>query len=168
MNTFPPASDLFLRVVVALLGAAALGWQRERHGKPAGLRTQMMVGLGSAMFTLVTLKFYLSLLDAGAAGRMDPLRVIEGIVGGIGFLGAGTIIQSRGSVKGITTAATIWVVGAYGIACGLGYFLLAGMNVAFALITLSLLGMLERSVMNEYDTDPKTDDSSTSSTQNEN
>jgi putative Mg2+ transporter-C (MgtC) family protein len=128
-------------------GAAALGWQRELHGKPAGLRTQMMVGLGAAMFTLVTLKFYQTVGGDGDPGRIDPLRVIQGVVGGIGFLGAGTIIEARGSVRGITTAATIWVVGGFGIACGLGYYFLAGTGVFFSLLILSGVGILEKRLM---------------------
>jgi len=155
MDAFPSSIEVVLRAVCAVLGAGALGWQRERHGKPAGLRTQMMVGLGAAMFTMVTLKLYQSALEAGAPG-FDPLRVIQGIVGGIGFLGAGSIIQARGSVKGITTAATIWVVGALGIACGLGYYFLAGVNLAFALLILSVMGMLERRLLSDTagQTDP--------------
>jgi putative Mg2+ transporter-C (MgtC) family protein len=109
----------------------------------------MMVALGAAMFTMVTLKLYEAMLDAGVPGRLDPLRVIEGVVGGIGFLGAGTIIQSRGSVKGITTAATIWVVGAFGIACGLGYYFLAGVCVVFAMTILSGLGILEKRLLTD-------------------
>jgi putative Mg2+ transporter-C (MgtC) family protein len=134
-----------------VIGAGMLGWQRERHGKPAGLRTQMMVGLGAAMFTMVTLKLYEAAVQSGVPGRFDPLRVIQGVVGGIGFLGAGTIIQARGSVKGITTAATIWVVGAFGIACGLGYYALAGVNLGFALFILTLVGMLEKRFLEQPD-----------------
>jgi putative Mg2+ transporter-C (MgtC) family protein len=151
MDAFPSSVEMVLRAFFAVLGAAALGWQRERHGKPAGLRTQMMVGLGAAMFTLATLKLYEAALDAGVPGRLDPLRVIEGVVGGIGFLGAGTIIQARGSVKGITTAATIWVVGAFGIACGLGYYFLAGVNVVFAMVILSGVGFLEKRLIRDDD-----------------
>lgn len=149
MDPFPSSVQVVLRAFFAVLGAAALGWQRERHGKPAGLRTQMMVGLGAAMFTMVTLKLYQAMLEAGAPGRLDPLRVIEGVVGGIGFLGAGTIIQARGSVRGITTAATIWVVGAFGIACGLGYYFLAGVNLVFALTILSGMGILEKRLLRD-------------------
>ncbi len=140
------ASDLemLLRAVFAIVGAGALGWERERYGKPAGLRTQMMVGLGSAMFTMVSLRLYLASQHEGSPGQFDLMRIIAGIIGGIGFLGAGTIIQSQGSVKGITTASTIWVVGAYGIACGLGYYSLAGMNLLLALMVLIVFGRLER------------------------
>jgi putative Mg2+ transporter-C (MgtC) family protein len=147
MDAFPSEWEVVLRAFIAVLGAGALGWERERHGKPAGLRTQMMVGLGAAMFTMVTLQLCQTMLEAGGAARLDPLRVIQGIVGGIGFLGAGTIIQARGSVQGITTAATIWVVGAFGIACGLGCYFLAGVGIGFSLIILSVVGILERQLL---------------------
>jgi putative Mg2+ transporter-C (MgtC) family protein len=136
--------EMLLRAVLAIGGAGALGWERERYGKPAGLRTQMMVGLGSAMFTMVSLRLYLASLHESPPGQLDLMRIIAGIIGGIGFLGAGTIIQAQGSVKGITTASTIWVVGAYGIACGLGYYSLAGMNLLLALLVLTVFGRLER------------------------
>jgi len=151
MEPFPSPLEVVLRAVVTLLGAGALGWQRERHGKPAGLRTQMMVGLGAVMFTMVTLKLYQATLEAGLPGRLDPIRVIEGVIGGIGFLGAGTIIQARGSVKGMTTAATIWVVGALGIACGLGYFFLAGVTFLFSFIVLSGIGIVEKRWLTDED-----------------
>ncbi|MGH9340772.1 MAG: MgtC/SapB family protein [Acidobacteriota bacterium] len=76
--------------------------------------------------------------------RIDPLRVIEGVIGGIGFLGAGSIIQSRGSVEGITTAATIWIVGAIGVACGMGYYIIAILTVSLAWLILTVLVRLER------------------------
>lgn len=136
--------EMLLRTVFAILGAGALGWERERYGKPAGLRTQMMVGLGSAMFTIVSVRLYHASLQDGSSGQFDLLRTIAGIIGGIGFLGAGTIIQTRASVKGITTASTIWVVGGFGIACGLGFYLLAAMNLALALIVLVMFGRVER------------------------
>jgi putative Mg2+ transporter-C (MgtC) family protein len=149
MEAFPSEWEVILRAFLAVLGAGALGWEREAHGKPAGLRTQMMVGLGSAVFTMVTLRLYEATVPPGGTPGPDPTRVIQGIVGGIGFLGAGTIIQARGAVRGITTAATIWVVGALGIACGLGYYFLAGVTIAFSLLVLSAVGFLEKRLLGE-------------------
>jgi len=143
MDSVPDHWETVLRVLAAVVGAGALGWQRERHGKPAGLRTQMMVALGAAVFTIVTLKLHESLVQAGGSASLDPTRVIQGIVGGIGFLGAGTIIQSRGSVEGVTTAATVWVVGALGIACGLGYLFVAAITVVVAFVLLTVFGIIE-------------------------
>jgi putative Mg2+ transporter-C (MgtC) family protein len=128
---------------MAVLLGSVLGIEREVMGKPAGLRTHMMVSLGAAAFTLVTLEIFSSVRVMMENTRSDPLRIVEGIIGGIGFLGAGTIIRSRGSVEGITTAASIWVVGAVGLACGAGYFQVAAVIVAFAMLIISGVGRLE-------------------------
>ena len=144
MNDSLSVVETLLRMVLAVLGAGALGWERECHKKPAGLRTQMMVGLGAAAFTLLSVQFHYASLEAGAPQQVDMLRTIAGIIGGIGFLGAGTIIRSSGSVTGITTASTIWVVGAYGIACGVGFYVLAGITLVLALVILVAFGRLER------------------------
>lgn len=149
MDAFPTLLETVFRPLLAIAGAAVLGWERERHGKAAGLRTQMMVALGAAMFTLITLKLYHAVVAANGGNRIDPVRVVEGVIGGIGFLGAGAIIQARGSVKGMTTAATIWVVGALGVACGLGFYVLAVVTVLFALLILSALGYLEHRVLGD-------------------
>jgi putative Mg2+ transporter-C (MgtC) family protein len=138
-----PIVDVVLRFSVAVGCAAILGWERESHDKPAGLRTHMMVALGSAAFTMAALILTGSMAD-NANVRSDPLRLVDGIIGGIGFLGAGTIIQSRGSVHGVTTAAGIWVMGAIGVASGCGYFMLAGITTGYAFVILGVLGRLQR------------------------
>jgi putative Mg2+ transporter-C (MgtC) family protein len=132
--------ETLIRLGLAVLLAGALGLERELVGKPAGLRTHMMVALGAAAFTLITLQIYGAV--AATALRSDPLRIVEGVIGGIGFLGAGTIIRSRGSVEGITTAASIWVVGGIGLACGAGFFREAAIVTAMALIIVSGVGLL--------------------------
>jgi putative Mg2+ transporter-C (MgtC) family protein len=138
-----PVVDVLIRLTAAVACAAVLGWERESQDKPAGLRTHMMVALGAAAFTLAAL-----ILTTNLSGdehvRADPLRLVDGIIGGIGFLGAGTIIQSRGSVHGITTAAGIWVMGAIGVACGCGYYLLAGITTCYAFLILGVLGEVQR------------------------
>jgi putative Mg2+ transporter-C (MgtC) family protein len=103
--------DMVLRLLAACAGGMAIGWERESKNKPAGLRTNILVAVGSAGFTLVSWNLTAH-LNAGANDlRVDPLRLVQGIIGGIGFLGAGAIIQSHGTVRGMTTAAGIWVVG---------------------------------------------------------
>jgi putative Mg2+ transporter-C (MgtC) family protein len=136
--------EIMLRPLAAIVGAALLGLDREIHGKPAGLRTHMMVALGATVFTLVTLQLFEQMRqDGNAWAGADPLRAISGVAGGIGFLGAGAIIQSRGMVEGITTAATIWVTGALGVACGAGYYRMAGALVGYALVILVVIGWME-------------------------
>lgn len=133
--------EIVARLALAVVCGGVFGWEREAHAKPAGLRTHMMVALGSATFVLVTTGAYagLELRD----NNLDPLRTVQGIVGGIGFLGAGVIIQARGSVRGMTTAATIWVVGAVGVACGLGSYLVAVLTVVFGITILTVVKALE-------------------------
>lgn len=144
MIDFPNSILEFLvRPLMAVVFGGILGWERETHDKPAGLRTMMMVGLGSAAFTTVVFWVYAEVVNAGTGLRIDPSRIVEGIVGGIGFLGAGSIIQSRGSVQGMTTAATIWVVGSIGVACGVGQYWVAGAVTFYAWLILWLVGFLE-------------------------
>ena len=140
-------ADMILRAAVASLLGGAIGWDRERQEKAAGLRTMMLVSLGAAGAIMATIQ-----VTAGAHGTydqlsFDPIRVIEGVLGGIGFLGAGSIIQSRGEVKGMTTAATIWAAAGIGIASGLGQFALAGVLTGFVLVMLIVISTLKGPVL---------------------
>ena len=138
-------SEAILRLVAATLMGALLGINREQRGKPAGLKTITLVSVGAASFMLVSIELYLSIPDtASGTSRIDLTRVVQGVVGGIGFLGAGSIIRSRGSVVGTTTAATIWTVGAVGLACGLGQFRLALLITLVAWVILVGFGYIER------------------------
>jgi putative Mg2+ transporter-C (MgtC) family protein len=130
------------RLLAASIIGAIIGFEREARDKPAGLRTHMMVSLGAAAFMVATIEFAKDFMPT-PGGKLDPTRVIQGIIGGIGFLGAGTIIESRGNVRGITTAASIWVAAALGIACGLGEFRIAVMTVVLAVGILTVLGVIE-------------------------
>lgn len=137
--------DILLRLSVAVVLGGVVGLEREWRRKAAGLRTHMMVSLGSATFTVVALEMYQRLvLQGDEATRMDPIRLIEGIIGGIGFLGAGAIIQSRGSVEGLTTAGSLWMVGAVGVAAGGGHHVIAVLSVLLGLVVLQGVGHLER------------------------
>lgn len=116
------------RLVIAAFLGAVVGYERERAGKPAGIRTHGMVSLGAALFTVV------SLYGFGAGG--DPARVAAQIVSGIGFLGAGAILHQRRGVQGLTTAASLWVTAAIGLAVGVG---MAMMSAATVVLVLALL-----------------------------
>jgi putative Mg2+ transporter-C (MgtC) family protein len=120
--------EIVLRLLAAVVCGGIVGWEREAKGRPAGLRTHMMVALGAGSFTLAA-------LDMAGPGA-DPVRILQGVVTGIGFLGAGSIMQSRGEVQGMTTAAGIWVVGAIGAACGAGDYIMAAVTLAFAFTIL--------------------------------
>jgi putative Mg2+ transporter-C (MgtC) family protein len=134
--------ETVLRLGLALIFGAAIGWEREAKHRPAGLRTHMLVALGAAGFTLVTME----LLEALRTSPVpyDPIRIVAAIVGGVGFLGAGAIMQFRGEVVGLTTAASLWVVAAMGIAFGCGFYLLALLLSGFALITLTAVKVVQR------------------------
>lgn len=134
---------MILRLGLATLFGLLLGIDREVKHKPLGLRAFTLISLGSAGFTLIATQ----VID-GAAGSdivgIDPTRVIQGIVSGIGFVGAGAIIQSQQSIKGTATGAGIWVAGAIGIACGFGFLTLAAAITGFAFITLTVLELLTK------------------------
>ena len=140
MDTLTEIGGLGLRLLLPLLFGGIIGWERESLHKPAGLRTHMLVGLGSSCFTLVGLEVFLQFSSTPGAD-LDPIRVVQGVIGGLGFLGAGSIIKAGQDPRGLTTAAGIWAVGGVGSACGLGYFRIAAVTSALALVVL-LVGRL--------------------------
>jgi len=142
-----PVLDMFIRLLAAAALALLLGLERELRGKAAGLRSHMLVSLGASAFIIMGMHILFATAEGDPSARVDPTRIVEGVIGGIGFLGAGSIIQSRGSVQGITTGASIWMAGAVGVACGLGIFALAGMVTLMALIIMAVLGRFEHEVI---------------------
>jgi putative Mg2+ transporter-C (MgtC) family protein len=132
-----PLVRVVVRLVFAAVLGGALGWQREHVGKAAGLRTHMLTAMGAALFLMAA-------AEAGIA--KDQLsRVIQGIVTGIGFVGAGVILKltEQRQVKGLTTAASVWMAAAVGVAAGLGRETFAVLGVLLALLVLSVLGRAE-------------------------
>jgi putative Mg2+ transporter-C (MgtC) family protein len=130
-------SEALLRLVLAAVLGGAVGVEREFREREAGLRTHMMVAIGSALFTLVSAYGFSDFVSAGGnLYRIDPTRIAAQIVTGVGFLGAGAIIRQGLSVRGLTTAATLWVVAAIGLACGAGYYDAAVMTTAVVLVAL--------------------------------
>jgi putative Mg2+ transporter-C (MgtC) family protein len=135
------APEILLRLGLACIFGMIIGIDREWRNKPAGLRTHMLVCLAAATFTLLAIELSAAVAEAQDVNA-DPVRIIEAVTAGAAFLGAGSIIQSRGSVRGVTTGASIWLAGAIGLACGAGYYVLAALNVVLAIVILSLLGWL--------------------------
>jgi putative Mg2+ transporter-C (MgtC) family protein len=130
--------DVLIRVGAAMVCGIMIGWERESQGKPAGLRTNTLICLGACMYMM--LGTFVSL--PGIAGS-DPSRIGAQVVSGVGFLGAGTIIRGRGSIHGLTSAATIWVAAAVGVTCGAG-FVFSALLFTLALLTVLMgLGRLE-------------------------
>lgn len=144
-----PVVEILQRLLAALLIGALVGWERERKKKPAGLRTHMLVTLGSATFCLMAFEVGADMADRYGDRGVDPMRVLQGVVGGIGFLGAGGIVQSRGHVEGVTTAAGIWIAGALGAACGVGAYVLAVLSAGLTVVVLAVVGRFEHHVHND-------------------
>ena len=128
--------QLFLRLVLAAALGGVIGLEREHSGKPAGFRTNMLICLGAALITEVS--FSVAFTASG-----DPGRIAAQIVSGIGFLGAGCILHARGAVFGLTTAATLWVVAAIGMAVGARNYMAAVIGSALVMLALMLLGRVE-------------------------
>ena len=136
-------AEVILRVVLASALAGAIGLERELRDREAGLRTHLLVSVGSALFTLVSAYAWTDWNFSTREGLVfDPTRIAAQIVTGIGFLGAGAIIRQGLSIKGLTTAATLWVVAAIGMAAGVGYYEAALVTTALVLITLWPLRIL--------------------------
>ena len=136
--------SFYLRLLVATILCGVIGIEREVRNKPAGIRTNALIGLGAALMSLVGIE-----LARSYPAVTDPSRIASIVVQGIGFLGAGTIIQARGSVHGLTTAATMWVVAGIGIACGLGSYELATVTTLIVLVLLVVFGRLDARLLKE-------------------
>ena len=125
-----------LGMFMAVVFGALIGTERQLSGKAAGLRTNILICLGAAVYTIISREM---------GGQSDSsTRIAAQIVTGIGFLGAGAIIQDRGGVHGLTTAATIWLVASIGMACGAGFYVLASVATVFAIIVLFALAPLDK------------------------
>ena len=143
-----------LTVIAARLGLAAacgfiIGFERESRERPAGLRTHMLTALAAALFAIIAIEMIAKIGSNDDRTQLDPIRVVEAVTAGVAFLAAGTIIQSRGSVKGITTGAAMWLAGAIGLACGAGFVTIALMGTGFALLVLVPLRLVEGSLFSK-------------------
>ena len=128
--------ELGLRLTAGLVLGAIIGFERELHRQPAGFRTHSLVALGAALFTIVS-------AYAFTGPMVDPTRIAAQIVSGIGFIGAGTILQHRGNIRGLTTAASLWSVAAIGTAAGAGLVVMAIIGTILILVVLALLDRVE-------------------------
>ncbi len=145
---FPQAvtANYLIRLAASCLLGAVIGLERDMHGRAAGLRTNMLVSLGSALFMMASLAVAQAFAANGPGSRMstDPARIAAQIVTGIGFLGAGAIIKEGLTIRGLTTAACLWVSAGIGMACGAGLFELAVAVTLIGLFTLVVVNRLEK------------------------
>ena len=135
--------DLMLQIALATLLGGVIGLERELGGKPAGLRTNILICIGSVLYTHLSIAMLSGSTGAIPVGT-DTTRVAAQIVTGVGFIGAGTILHARGAVVGLTSAATIWVVAAIGIALGSGYYLEGVATTLAVIVVLAGLGRVEK------------------------
>lgn len=139
-------TEIILRLLAAVLAGAAIGLERELRDKAAGLRTHILVALGAAVYLVMSAD--LATETGSSDGQMlDPLRVVGGLIGGIGFLAAGVIMEQRGNVHGLTTAASLWMAAALGAGAGLGQFALVAIAVAITLLVLWPIQYFEHRVL---------------------
>ncbi len=136
------------RLALAAVLSGLIGYEREIHGRAAGLRTTILVGVGSCLIMIISI--YLQAIYAGIAD-VDPARIAAQVVSGIGFLGAGTIIRYGASVRGLTTAAGLWAVAGIGLAAGCGFYPAALMATGIIFLVLVALSRFERSIRKQFD-----------------
>lgn len=135
--------SMVVRLILAFIFGSVLGYEREKRRGGAGLRTHILVCMGSALIMLTSLHLY-DMYQGKAS--VDPGRIAAGVVTGIGFLGAGTIIRSKEGVKGLTTAASIWISAAIGLAVGCGYISAALITTVITYLSLSYLKKVEQEI----------------------
>ena len=135
--------DLFVQLMLGVVLGGAIGWEREASGKPAGLRTNILICVGAVLFTDLSIRFGGLAIEGTVR---DPARIAAQIITGIGFLGAGTIIQARGTVTGLTTAATLWVVAGIGMSVGGGSYVEAVGATLLVLLVLVQLARMEDAI----------------------
>lgn len=138
-------ADILLRIIFSIILGSIIGLERELTNKSAGLRTQIMVCLGSCLFTILSIYGFSTAVTLYPLG--DPSRVAAQIVTGIGFIGAGTVLRQGLTVTGLTTASTLWIVAAIGMACGCGKLNIAVVSTILAVAILVLIRMFEMKIM---------------------
>ncbi len=142
--TAVPFGIIAARLVLAALLGAAVGFEREWRQRPAGLRTHILVCLAAAIVAILTIEItHLSYFE-GDNVRIDPVRTIEAVTSGVAFLAAGLIVFARGEVHGLTTGAGLWLAGAIGLCCGLGFWWIAVFATVLAILVLALLRIVEQ------------------------
>ncbi len=143
-------AELFLRIAVAAGLSSLIGLEREIHGQPAGLRTHMILGVGAALAAILSISYsqFLSNPDM----MSDPGRIVAQVVSGVGFLGAGAIMKFGVSVKGLTTASSLWTTAIIGIAAGSGFYELAGFTAVLVFIILTIINKAEDFFLTTYKT----------------
>lgn len=149
VETYLPLHIILIRLLVAAILGALIGFEREMRNGAAGLRTHILVSSAAALFTILAFEIFHTIDTEGSVGTpADPIRVVEAVTAGIAFLGAGAIFHLRGNVQGLTTGAGMWLAGAVGVATALGFYLVAAVVAVFAVVVLSALRAFAHGVVN--------------------
>jgi len=135
-------ADLAVRLLIAAILGAAIGLEREIHEHPAGMRTHLLVALGSAIFTVLSIYGFEGVGQGNVSPTVDPTRIAAQVVSGIGFLGAGAILKYGTSIRGLTTAASLWTAAAIGMAAGAGEWVIAAVGTSIVIVSLWPLNAL--------------------------
>ncbi len=141
-----PIEETIIRLLLGALIGGIIGFEREIHGRAAGFRTQLIVCVASVLIMIVSENYYFYMRSLDPALRIDPARISAGALIGIGFLGSGVIVKSGFAIRGLTTAASIWIVSAIGLAIGAGLYLEGIITTAITIIALVLLRRVEKNI----------------------
>ncbi|MHA6687975.1 MgtC/SapB family protein [Mesorhizobium sp. A556] len=141
--TYTSFPVLAARLLLATVFGAVIGFEREWRNRPAGLRTHILICLAAATFGILTIEIVHAPMFAAEAIKVDPIRVVEAVTAGVAFLAAGSIMFSRGQVQGLTTGAGMWLAGAIGLGCGLGFWQIAAFGTLLVLVVVGLLHSIE-------------------------
>ena len=139
VHTYLPSHIIAIRLLIAAVLGAMIGFEREWNTAEAGLRTHILVAVAAALFTILAFEIFHTIQPGNGETRADPIRAVEAVTAGIAFLGAGAIFRSGSNVQGITTGAGMWLAGAVGLATALGYYLIAFGVALLAVIVLAAL-----------------------------
>lgn len=142
--------EIVIRLLLGALFGGIIGFERQRHGRPAGFRTHLLVSVASVLVMLISEYFHFRETFDPAYVRVDPGRIAAGAITGIGFLGAGVIVKAGANVHGLTTAACLWIVSAIGLALGSGLYLAAGLSFVVTIIALWLFEKLEHGMPKRF------------------
>jgi putative Mg2+ transporter-C (MgtC) family protein len=142
--------ELILRMLATLIASAIVGIERESHGRAAGMRTTILVGVAACIAMMISNELFVAVANEGVPTRPDPARLAQGVLSGMGFLGAGAIIRNGNRVQGVTTAATLWYVSMLGLSFGGGLYFVGALGVVFSIIILFVLPRVESRVKNDW------------------
>lgn len=149
VQTYLPQHIIAIRLLIAAILGALIGFEREVNTAEAGLRTHILVAVAAALFTILTFEIFHTIEPSADGAQADPIRAIEAVTAGIAFLGAGAIFRSGRNVQGLTTGAGMWLAGAVGVATALGYYIIAFGVALLAVLVLAALRALAHKVIGQ-------------------